>query len=607
MPRNNELGGVRRSQVLTTFGPGAIVDFRIATGAAVSVVAAGLEEWDNEAAPKGMLNRQRIHEPRLQKELGVLGFRLPPVCDPRKARKGIAGPRLTGVRFPGWLQCPSCHELRAAIEWSSGAAGDPSLWCAACTANQPPNQRVFVVPVRFVVACEKGHLDDFPWATWVQHAAQCTSRRRFTLRADGGSGLASLILRCKECHASRSMDGCFSKGALHKQCNGRRPWLGGPNETCDHEMRALQRGASNLYFPAVASALDIPPWSDQIHKDLGTEWERLRAVPADKRLDFIEMLQLPATLGLSAEEILVHVNKRVTLIETSTLENLRYEEYLQFVNEDAAATLDAQADFQVFHEIVPPELSPWISKVVRATRLREVRALLGFTRIHPPTNVQDTTALSAIQSSPKNWLPGIEIRGEGIFLQLNTDALKAWEIEPEVVARAARINKAYLLELQQRLGAIPENPRQITPRVILVHTFAHALMRQLGLECGYSGSALRERLYVRDGPDGMAGLLIFTGTPDSDGTLGGLARQGRPNLLVRTIEAAIANLEWCSSDPLCAEGVHSLSEPTNAAACHSCMLLPETACEEFNRFLDRTSLVGLSRQRAPGFFAGLGQ
>jgi hypothetical protein len=55
---NNRIGELRRSSVVTTFGPGSVVDFR-ADGGAVSAVTAGLEEWDRNFRPVGLLNPQK--------------------------------------------------------------------------------------------------------------------------------------------------------------------------------------------------------------------------------------------------------------------------------------------------------------------------------------------------------------------------------------------------------------------------------------------------------------------------------------------------------------------------------------------------------------------
>jgi hypothetical protein len=139
----------------------------------------------------------------------------------------------------------------------------------------------------------------------------------------------------------------------------------------------------------------------------------------------------------------------------------------------------------------------------------------------------------------------------------------------------------------------------------MIHSLAHALMRQLTLECGYSTASLRERLYVSDGVDGMTGLLIYTATSDSDGTLGGLQRRAGPDLLGPTILGALKSVQWCSSDPLCISGLTAAPDSHSIAACHSCMLMPETSCEMHNRFLDRTLLIGSDDCPDTGFFRPL--
>ena len=252
---------------------------------------------------------------------------------------------------------------------------------------------------------------------------------------------------------------------------------------------------------------------------------------------------------------------------------------------------------------LPDGLHPYFSRIVRVVRLREVRALRGFTRINPPGD-EDSPDIAAIAVGEPGWLPAVEVRGEGIFLAFNQDTLHRWEVRDLVEVRARRVHAAWRIEWQKRYGE-GDLPWRITARYLLAHTFAHALMRQLTLECGYSTAALRERLYVSDGGEGMAGLLIYTATPDSDGTLGGLQRQGESHRVERAVDAAIQAMEWCSSDPLCIEGMIAGSDGLSLAACHACVLAPETACEEYNRFLDRALLVGLPGAPEVGFFSPL--
>lgn len=607
MPRNS-LGTLRRSQTLTTYGPGAIIDFRAGGhgGAAISVVAAGLEEWDSNAPPAGLAHEQTTYEPRLQQRLGVQGFRLPPVAP--QVAPGQAATNagvLPGVRFPRWLQCPECKILRPQEEWHP-EPGDPALYCADCGAKAHGRRRIHVVPVRFVTACSQGHLGDFPWHNWVSHLrAGCKGTLK--LDSSGGAGLSALVLSCLECGASRTMESCLSSDAFKPlRCEGRRPWLPVASEPCKEGLRAFQRGASNLYFPVVASALDIPPFSDRLQKQLGAFWDGMVDATDDERRVLIKVHKLVEHLGgMPADRILEEIKARLEFISRGSLDDLRWEEYLQFTAETPQA-LGEETEFEVRPEQVPAEARRFVSRLVRATRLREVRALRAFTRVVPPdTRVKDDPKHASISVRKLPWLPAVEVRGEGIFLELNREGLEPWEKKQAVQRRAELIQAAYRADWQQRHGADSEPPRHITPRFLLVHSLAHALIRQLGIDCGYSSASLRERLYCEEGTRSMVGVLIYTATPDSDGTLGGLARQGTTKRFAPLLEGAIRALQWCSSDPLCITGRHALTEQTNGAACHACMMVPETSCEEFNRLLDRALLVGLPDDPSVGFFHAL--
>ena len=249
----------------------------------------------------------------------------------------------------------------------------------------------------------------------------------------------------------------------------------------------------------------------------------------------------------------------------------------------------------------PDELSPWFDRVGAVTRLREVRALTAFSRIQPyPVSGENVSAaimdgsVSPLSKARRNWLPAMELRGEGIFLRFREEAIEAWiSANPGVVARATA--------LDERAGDVAlsrgyTREYSITPRLLLIHSFAHALIRQLSIDCGYSSSALRERLYIGDPEtDGaaMSGVLIYTGSPDSEGSLGGLVRMADPELLLDAVRRAVHSSRWCGSDPVCVETDPGQSgERISGAACHCCLLIPETACEKFNRELDRTMLVG---------------
>lgn len=605
MPKN-DLGELRRSAAAATFGPGAIIDFR-AGDASISAVAAGLEEWDSNFPPAGMLHPQAIREERLQKKLGVKGFRLPPVRDPSLERD--AERSLVAVRFPSWLQCPHCDRIGREDLWAD-APGHAGRWCPSCTRKTPGMAKVFAVPVRFVMACEAGHLDEFPWHAWVGHGENCRNRQGFLRLTSERPGLAGLILSCPECSNRRSMDRIFSAETWQRfpDCRGRRPWLAADNESCAHKPRAVQRGASNLYFPVIESALSIPPWSDRLQEALGVHWDPIAETLPDERATFIRILARGTLapvlneLDLTAEALAAEIERRLSAQHAIETDDLRLEEYRQFTGGVAAQGLDRE--FEIRPQLVPAPLTPWFSRLVKAVRLREVRAVRGFTRIQPPGDPESPTVARLSARKDLDWLPAIEVRGEGIFLELDPGAVSRWESEEGIRQRAARIDRRWSAEWRERHGR-DSDARIITARFLLLHTFAHAVMRQLTLECGYSSTALRERLYVNNSGTPMAGVLIYTATTDDDGTLGGLQRQGDPERIERTIIAALHAQAWCSSDPLCIEDMMAPDDGLSLAACHSCVLAPETSCEEFNRFLDRATLVGTPDQPELGFFRAL--
>jgi hypothetical protein len=423
------------------------------------------------------------------------------------------------------------------------------------------------------------------------------------------AGLAGLLLLCTECKAAKPLEGIFGQDVLKQQlgykCRRKNPWLGTKDDSCDAEPRVLQRGASNVYFSATASALDIPPWADGMMQRLGIYWEDLVECDEQDRAMFIRLNKLEQKLSMTSDEILAQVKRGVDALNASGGKKIRYEEYEQFTNPSSSA--NDSIEFQIQTHTPPPELATYLGKIVQAKRLREVRAIWAFTRITPPADddPNNIAQYAKIKRGDLNWLPAIEVRGEGIFLTLDEERLTKWESHKTVQTRAQQLHDAWLKNWQSRRKTQEKPDRTITPRFVLLHSLAHALIRQLSLECGYSSSALRERLYIDSEPLPMAGLLIYTATPDSEGTLGGLVRQGLPRRIAGLVPAAICAMRWCSNDPLCIKDITTLSDPTNLAACHACIMISETSCEEFNCLLDRAMLVGLPDDPAVGFFSDM--
>ncbi|AOS96529.1 hypothetical protein AUP74_01064 [Microbulbifer aggregans] len=610
----NDLQDLRRSAVVSTFGPGSVVDFR-AGGGVVSGIAAGLEEWDRSFPPAGLTHPQVIRETRLQKKLGVKGFRTPPVTLERGKGDDADPRRLVAVRFPRWLQCPGCDVIKPERRWKSDS-GKAYRYCPLCTEKSNGGNKVFVIPVRFVMACKHGHVDEFPWDWWVGHKPDCSISRRdnpdrhpgLVLRSEK-PGLAGLILSCKKCGARRSMDGVFSKKTWERgpKCRGRRPWLADGDEECGQEQNAVQRGASNLFFAVTESALSIPPWSDQVQEVLGDWWGSLVNLDDPTKLeDYIDFLakgdleSVLRELDMSPAELAEVIRTRLASYGQVRTDDLRPAEYRQFVSEPGRSRAH-DIDFETRRVAVAPEIAPWVSRIVRAVRLREVRAIRGFTRINPPGD-PDSPEVAVLSKEPLDWLPAIEVRGEGIFLALNEERLSLWESRPDVEQRVAQCEIQHQADWKNRYGDDAKSPEPITARYMLCHTLAHALMRQLTLECGYSSASLQERIYAGAGDDTMAGLLIYTATPDSDGTLGGLERQGKAGRIEGILQRAIEAIEWCSSDPICITDMMGAISSYSHSVCHACCLAPETSCEAFNSFLDRGLLTGDGSGSGLGFF-----
>lgn len=597
-------GKIRRSFAVSTFAPGAVVDLRGEGGAPLSAVMAGLEEWENEKADLRMWS---IYEPRLQQKLRVKRFQLPPVTDEDDADRDPKSP-LLGVRFPAWLQCPGCSIIREARGWK-GDLGKSGLYCASCTDRAPGGRRQWVIPVRFVVSCGRGHLDEFPWHWWVRHMPGCT--KKAPLRLDARSaGLAGLHLSCTGCKAERSLDGIFVKDGLKGlTCAGRRPWLRAKPTGCGDVPRVLQRGASNLYFPIIESALTIPPFSELITQQLHEYWDAIRRCEPAGRPSFVQQLWPSMdTRGISVEQVLLLASAfDAALATTGDDVDLRGDEY-PVLNSDQRYVRRGE-EFALLPGSPTGPLAEHFARVSRVTRLREVRAVRAFTRITPPTGDfrLDQTKAAFLSTAPKDWLPAIEVRGEGIFVSLDLRRLHEWERRPAVAQRVEQLETAHREYFIGRFGEESLSARkEVSARFLLVHGLAHALIRRLSLDCGYSTAALRERVYAGGtGEGGMAGALIYTSTTDADGTLGGLARQGQPRRFEEVLLGAIRELQWCASDPLCIEGKSAVAESMNLAACHACMLAPETSCEHFNQMLDRALLVGTPEEPGIGYFSSL--
>ena len=590
------VGKIRKSQLITTFGTGSIADMPD-----YSVIMASTDYWGDSRV---------LYEPNLQRLLGMKYFK-----EPRATESDFpsGNPDLPAFRFPMIHFCPKCKKL---MPYKSFGDSDGKK-CSECKKE--------LVPSRFIAACINGHLEDFPYRWWVHYGnvGECPSENRYdklTIEFSSSSGgLGSIKIKCTACGKERSMEGCMSKDGLKGyKCRGVRPWIGLAKDSYDPEecnavMRTLQRGASNVYFSVTQSALTIPPWSKAIQVEIESRWTQIKDFlankPSDELLDmFIKALfvDLLSKNLYSIEDLKSEIKCRNFDLKN---EDDDFNEHKLFEEEFKALSNEycdvAENRFKTLEAGVPEYFEEYLDSVMLVKRLREVLALKGFRRITPERPAADDersvgmnqNEFVPLNSAPVDWLPAIEMLGEGIFIRFNEEKLAEWE---------ERIGFRYEV-MEDNLGEDNIANHKFSPRYVMLHTFSHLLIRQLTVQCGYSGSALKERIYSTysnsDLP--MAGVLIYTSSSDSDGSLGGLVRQGNIGDLNNTLLNLLQDATWCSSDPLCIESLQQGYNSLNYAACHACTLLPETSCEARNCLLDRVSVVGRIEERNMGYFGGI--
>ncbi|GAA3755012.1 DUF1998 domain-containing protein [Salinactinospora qingdaonensis] len=617
------VGSARPSHLMFTSGIGALVDLPN-----FAVLVRGTDDWRYDTLP----DWNPLSEPRLLQAVSnrlsseVTQLRPAPWLDgldqdPRGPAARVGVPT---IPFPQWLRCTACHQL---------APLDFGIWGFENDLPRKPDKARFfhdtcrykkskkplAVAARFVLACTNGHLDDFPYLPFVHKGGACPEVDHPLLQmADyGGNQGPAVTLRCLACKTERPISDAM--GWRGKQnlplCRGRHPHLEtfDPNG-CDAEPKVLILGASNQWFPEVLSALAVPPTgASALRAKVEQVWEDGLA-----EVKTFEVLQFAVTQPKFAplkewplEEVWQAIEAhRASLAEAQPAAtapvDLRTPEWEIF---SATPAPEPTEDFALRRDPdgVPPALSDMFADVVQAERLREVRALVGFTRLEAPDPDDPDTGKSApLARDQPAWVPASEVRGEGIFLRVPEDLITEWEEKIATSAVVSEHREAFKRFRYNRYSGRIQNFDEFDPlrgwpgpRYIALHTLSHLLIRTVALECGYNSASLSEQIYSGEG---RAGILIYTAVPDAEGTLGGLVSLAEPDSLERLVRRAMADARRCSSDPLCAERLpRSPSDLLHGAACHVCLFVSETTCERGNRFLDRRFVVPVDDTFPPLF------
>ncbi len=611
------VGEVRSSQIFWSYGPGALIDLPN-----LSVVTMGTDQWQKDHCIQ-------IEEARLLSAVrDVLGHQVESLRMPPSSQSESAHPYpedLIGIPvkpFPRWLRCVKCGLLSEfdlglfKIKENRFRPEETRFVHGACTGSggNLPARDADAVPARFLSACRNGHLDDFPWRYFVHNGAStCGGTLRFF---ESGASLQTdnLWVKCDQCDTSRNMSRAFGKFGREylPRCRGRHPHLDRYDDDCREQARIVLLGATNSWFPITLSALAIPLARNPVHQLVRDGWNYF--YDTDSRAEVTAVVKtLKKTGALSG------IDKHpVTAIENA-IAAVRAGQSQADVTGTITGTDIKSPEWKVLTDpesprdgphflskpaVAPNEFEHRIYGVLLLERLREVNALLGFTRVEAPENSgapDERPPMAGLCRGAPTWVPSGQVHGEGIFIRFDEEALRRWQQRDGVQAREMKLVCGHRNWRNSR----KLDPEEDYPgiRYTLLHTLAHLLMRELALECGYNAASIRERIYAdTKEEEAQAGILIYTAAADSDGTLGGLVELGKPENLGRLLTQALGRARICSSDPLCAEHEPDKDRSLHAASCHACSFVSETSCEHGNRYLDRALVIPVLEVADAAFF-----
>ena len=569
---NNKLGELRPNQIITTFGPGSVVD-----AVKDSVTILDISYWKCKG--------QKIIDGRLASYLGVDCFYMP--------RTSFSGD-IPVVTFPYWHVCSNLkcgHLFDARNTFNLDKYLRFGVTCPLC------NRQAY--PSRFITICEDGHMSDFPWKWWA-HRGHSNCNGQLRMYSTGNtSTLADMWVECS-CGAKRSLNGATQKEIFEGMtCPGHHPFRPNiKNQKCNKRVIPSQRGASNVYFAVTRSAISIPPWINPLYNLID---EHLRDIELAEKLmgdDGVSKIYEMYFSRYSREEFNTALDRRMKNIKEYT--EIKQMEYNAITHFNDPLYESNKKHFKAEEEPLPEYMKRYFSRVIRITRLRDVRVLLGFTRVDAPDPDADEqpNIVKLSKGKTDRWLPAAEVNGEGIFIEFNKETLDEWLGSNKIKA----ISQKYAQSYQEFCNSKGWTVTVLRDAIyVLMHTFAHLMIKQMSMSSGYSSSAIRERIYFGNN---MSGILLYTGSSDKEGSLGGLVELGTIDQITSLMRGAFQEALVCTNDPECMNNLPA-GKNSNGAACHSCCMISETACENGNRMLDRGLVVPIPGREECSYFRKL--
>lgn len=604
------VGTARPSHLMFTGGVGALVDLPN-----FAALVRGLDDWRYDRSEDRTIDEPRLVDAAVRYGLPkVAGLRGAPWLSGGDLDPGGEASRV-GVPvapFPSWMRCTRCDELLPITPGGSLAfrndnpyRADEAEFVHTDCGKVRGNRKPLAVTARFLLACTRGHLDEFPYREFVHHGGACAEEAKPALRMTdlGGNLGADVRIECLACSKGRLMREAMGVAgqANLPLCRGRHPHLS-VAEGCDQIPKVLVVGASNQWFPQVLRVLSVPPsGASELASLVDKHWSAFENMQDRGFLlyarDAVPVLKQFARWDDDAVWTAVEEHRAALAGEREPVtDDLLAPEWEVLADPGG---VEPTMDFTARRAGVADELAGLYADVVQVERLREVRALTGFTRLDAPDPEEPELVVRApLARGEPTWLPAADVRGEGVFVRLPEELMAVWEGRVSVSDAMEAHRAAYRQFRTNRYSArVPGDfdamHRWPGERYLALHTLSHLLIRTIALECGYNAASLAERIYAgADATGPRAGILIYTAVPDADGTLGGLVSLAEQATWRRITTRALTEAMHCSCDPLCAERLPSRAEDfLHGAACHACLFASETSCERGNRFLDRRFVV----------------
>lgn len=606
---SNEYLPVRLSHLLLHCAVGSIV-----RGPEFLMTVKDIREWrakDGSAAGRlipyvdqvrsALGIEEELREPPIAKELDI--GHIDGVCIP-------------AVRFPKWMRCPSCGLLHY-NPWKFFRTSE-KYRCYNNYKNKKGKDQCKKRPeleqVPWILAHLDGHMADVPWHLLAHRDAKGKEQQK--CRADWKEPYLRLIdqntsnrlIVCNRCNARSDF---IDSLRVNFGNTWRQPWIAEAPNPSDELAEVLEINDTRVHYPTTSTALVIPPES-RIRK--GSVVDRLYSSTQKRQL--IERAKRPLALKGALRQVAQEFRCSVSDVESAQREIANgYPLYGKNITQGILLESEHQALIETIPDVADDEdfvtehyTSTWesmavklasdqkpyrivksINHLVSVSRLKELMVLRGFQRLGGALVPPDINGGS-------DWLPALELYGEGVFFSIKEEILTRWEDNGSLRDRARDVGKRF-----EATGLRFEPEIVVTPRFLLLHTLAHLLVRQLEIEAGYPAASLKERIYCTMGNVPMSSILIYVAVPDVVGSLGGLAELAKPERFLPLLSEVFDHAEWCSLDPVCSEHEGQGPNLLNRAACHACALVPEPSCAYGNVLLDRFFIKGDVAKRVPAF------